>query len=36
MEWCIAPGSYQQAFEMACCFFTMMAALLSYVVTMRF
>ncbi len=35
MEWLVSPESYQQAFEMVCCFFTMIAVFASYLFTMR-
>jgi hypothetical protein len=36
MEWLVSPESYQQAFEMVCCFFTMIAIFASYLFAMRF
>lgn len=32
----LSPESYQQAFEMVCCFFTIVAAIISYLLTLRF
>ncbi len=32
----IPADSYAQAIEMACCFFAVLAALASYILTMRF
>lgn len=36
MEWLGSQGSYEQALEMVCFVFTMLAVMASYVLTMRF
>ncbi len=35
MEWLAAHGAQQQAFGMICCVFTVIAAFMSYMMTLR-
>ena len=35
MAWLVSPESYTQAFELICCFFTVIAVFVGYVLTLR-